>query len=215
MKKDYTIVVLISGRGSNLQSLVKNQAGYRISAVLSDNPDAKGLLFAAENSIPTHAFPRSAYSSLKEQKEAIYNQVRALNPDLVVLAGFMQIVAPHFVKEFEGKIVNIHPSLLPLLPGLHTHQRAIEEKHTAHGCTVHFVDSGVDTGAIIAQAKVAIKPGDTEATLSARVLEREHIIFPWAIRSLATGSIRYGQGRAHLNASAQLEAEELGFILPL
>ena len=214
MKKDYTIVVLISGRGSNLQSLVKNQAGYRISGVVSDNPEAKGLNFAAENSIPTLAFARNAYSSLKEQKEAIYNAVRAIDPDLVVLAGFMQIVATHFVKEFEGRIVNIHPSLLPALPGLHTHERAIAENHSEHGCSVHFVDSGVDTGALIAQAKVKVLPNDTADVLGARVLEKEHMIFPWVIRGLATGSIRYTQGRVIINASAQLDAEQLGFLIP-
>lgn len=214
MQKDYTIVVLISGRGSNLGSLIKNRKDYRIAAVISDQPDAAGLNLAMGAAVYSTAFGRSSFTTLKEQKEAIYTAIRDLNPSLIALAGFMQIVAPSFVAEFAGRIVNIHPSLLPDLPGLETHERAILEKRTVHGCTVHLVDAGIDTGQILAQAKVVVDPKDTAETLAAKVLQREHVIYPWVINGLARGDIAIKDGKVTMPDSLREQGKELGFLIP-
>jgi phosphoribosylglycinamide formyltransferase 1 len=214
MQNDFNIVILISGRGSNMKSLVNKAKNYKIAAVISDRADAAGLEFAHEHGIPTFAFSREKYPSLKDQKKAIYDCVLKQSPSLIALAGFMQIIAPEFVAECTGRIVNIHPSLLPDLPGLHTHERAIQEKRSAHGCTVHFVDAGVDTGQVIAQAKVSVEPADTFETLAARVLEREHVLYPWVVSSIAREGITLGMLGVGYDDLARKEAEELGFIIP-
>src|SRR3990167_7088832 len=150
MKREFRVTVLISGRGSNLESLIKNARNYAISTIISDREDAPGLTFGEVYKIETMVRERKRYPSLKECKEAIYKAVRESSPDLIALAGFMHVVEPSFVKAFYGQLVNIHPSLLPKFPGLHTHQHALEAGEREHGCTVHFVDEGVDTGPIIA-----------------------------------------------------------------
>ncbi|NLF25606.1 MAG: phosphoribosylglycinamide formyltransferase [Deltaproteobacteria bacterium] len=186
MKNDFKVLVLISGRGSNLKALIDQAVDFRIIAVLSDEPDAKGLKFADEAGIPKHVF----HVGKKLLKQAILEKCREISPDLIALAGFMRILQPEFVREFYGKLVNIHPSLLPDLPGLNTHKRAIQAGINKHGCTVHYVDNGVDTGPIIAQSSCAVTPDDTEESLSAKVLALEHRLYPWVVNNIARGQIK-------------------------
>jgi len=208
MQSGFRVAVLISGRGSNLKALLDNAQHYNIIAVLSDNPDAPGLTFAHERRIPCHAF-KGAKAIVKE---AIFNKCRELDPDLIALAGFMQIIPPAFVDIFYGKIVNIHPSLLPAFPGLDTHRRAIEAGAKQHGCSVHFVDKGVDTGPLIAQASLEILPKDNKESLAARVLALEHCLYPWVVSALARREIRLEKGHVYLSATAVKEAGRQGFL---
>lgn len=207
------VAVLISGRGSNLLSLIKNAENYCISDIISNNKEAKGLDFGKEYSISTNVFDRKDFSSLKEQKLAIFNHVKTSKPDLVVLAGFMQIIPDYFINEFYGKLINIHPSLLPKYPGLDTHKRAIENNEEKHGCTVHFVDNGVDTGPIIAQCACDISENETEDSLSAKLLPFEHRIFPWVINNLASNNINLNERTVTFTDQAINEAENENFIL--
>lgn len=210
----YTICVLISGRGSNLHSLLLSAKHYVVSAVVSSNPTAAGLAFADEFGVKKLAFLRQDYGSAHAHKQAIYQSVRDLGPDLIALAGFMHIVDPEFVAEFFGRIINIHPSLLPKLPGLNTHQRAIDAGEKSHGCTVHFVDSGVDTGPIIAQAAVAVSPDDSADSLALKVLEREHQLYPWVVNHLAFGNCRLSDGRVEWSSEMLKDAAVNNFIIP-
>ncbi len=182
------IVVLISGRGSNMENLAKHSENFSIIGVISNNTNAAGLEIASGLGLKVTAIPKT--TTLKAQKGAIYECVRSLQPDLIVLAGFMQILEPEFVSEFLGRIINIHPSLLPKYPGLHTHQRAIDAGDTSHGCSVHIVDSGIDTGPVIAQAAVAVETHDTADSLQKKVLEQEHKIYPWVINAISAGEIK-------------------------
>jgi phosphoribosylglycinamide formyltransferase-1 len=183
------IVVFISGRGSNLKSLIAHQEAYTIVAVISNNPDAAGLGYAREHGIETVAYAREENQPLAEYKERLYAAARMRCPDFIVLAGFMQIVAAPFIREYQNRIINIHPSLLPAFPGLDTHARALEARVQEHGCTVHIVDEGVDTGPIIAQASVAVASDDTVTSLSQRVLAREHEMYPLVLHALCTGAV--------------------------
>ena len=207
----FSILVFISGRGSNLKSILENADNYQVSGILSNNKDALGISYGKENNIPTYVFDKSDYSSLKDQKKAILEKVKELNPDLIALAGFMQIIQPEFIEEFYGKLVNIHPSLLPKFQGLDTHKRALEAKETHHGCSVHYVDTGIDTGPLIAQAKVDIIENDTEDSLSSRVLDFEHKIYPWALNMLASKQISLVNGKLTYQNEAITEAKNLGF----
>lgn len=189
MNSPARIVVLISGRGSNLKSIIAHQGAYEVAAIISDKADAAGLVVGKEEQIACFSFARENYSSKAAQKSAIYEKVREISPDFVALAGFMQIIEAAFVEEFFGKLVNIHPSLLPEFPGLHTHQRALDAGAKKHGCTVHYVDAGVDSGPIIAQASCCVLPEDNEHSLASRVLEIEHKLYPWALAQLAQGNI--------------------------
>lgn len=188
------IVVLISGRGSNMAALVEaaRSPTYpgEVVAVLSDKADAAGLSFAAEAGIETAAFPRKAYGSKTEHEAALIDAIDDARPDLVCLAGFMRVLSAAFVARYAGRLVNIHPSLLPKFPGLDTHARAITAGEPTHGCTVHFVTEEVDAGPIIAQASVSIGPGDTPETLVARVLAEEHKLYPKAVAMVLAGSER-------------------------
>jgi phosphoribosylglycinamide formyltransferase-1 len=183
------VTVLISGRGSNLVALHENARGYRINAVVSNTPEAKGLEWAKQQGIPTVTVARQDYATLAQFKAAVLQAVRDTEPDLVALAGFMVVLQPEFVDEFAGKLINIHPSLLPKFPGLETHERALEAREKEHGATVHFVAAGVDTGAIIAQAAVPVHSYDTPESLAARTLVVEHKLYPWVLKYLATGDI--------------------------
>ncbi|MFM1847571.1 MAG: hypothetical protein RL417_1045, partial [Pseudomonadota bacterium] len=185
MSIDFRIVVLISGRGSNLHSLLAAAQRYRITRVISNKEEAPGLAIAARANIPTASITRARYPTLDAQKSAILEAVARESPDLVVLAGFMQILAPDFVSTFRRRILNIHPSLLPKFVGLDTHSRAIAAREHEHGCSVHLVDLGLDSGEVIAQATVPILPHDTPESLGARVLEREHKLYPWVVNSVA------------------------------
>lgn len=155
-----------------------------VVGVLADKSGAAGLQTAADMNIATASFERSAYASKAEHEAAIHAQLSAWDADIICLAGFMRLLSADFIEKWAGKIINIHPSLLPKYKGLHTHQRAIEAGDTEHGCTVHFVTAGMDEGPVIAQAKVPILAGDTEEALTARVLEQEHRLYAQALRDL-------------------------------
>ncbi len=180
-----SIVILISGRGSNMQAILEANLPVRIAAVISSNPNAMGLEIPRQQGIPVHALNHRDHQSREEFDAVLAARINEFNPDLVVLAGFMRILTPKFVNDYNGRLMNIHPSLLPAFTGLNTHARALSEGVKIHGCTVHFVTPNLDKGPIIVQAAVAVLPGDTEETLGARVLEQEHKIYPQAIRWFA------------------------------
>lgn len=180
-----TIVILISGRGSNMQAIVEANLPVRIAAVISNQADASGLSYAQSKGIATRVVDHRNYASREAFDAALMQTIDALKPDLVVLAGFMRILTEGFVNHYQGRLINIHPSLLPAFPGLATHAQALKAGVKIHGCTVHFVTPQVDHGPIVAQATVAVKTDDTPATLSARVLAQEHRIYPQAIRWFA------------------------------
>lgn len=208
-----SVAVLISGRGSNLLSLLKSARSYQVSAVLSDREDAAGLTYAKQFDVPVYTFPRAQYQSRSAQKLAIYSALDQLNPGLVALAGFMQIVEAEYVHRMFGRIINIHPSLLPAFPGLDTHRRALGAKVSCHGCSVHFVDSGIDTGPIIAQARCGVTTSDSEEVLEARVLALEHALYPWVVESFARGDFTLTGRNIRWSNAAQAEATQRGFLL--
>ncbi|MEY3509400.1 MAG: hypothetical protein RLZ21_1158 [Pseudomonadota bacterium] len=152
-----------------------------ITGVISNNPEAKGLEFARSQGISTHVVNHRDFASREAFDQALMNEIDRLGADLIVLAGFMRILTPAFIKHYEGRMVNIHPSLLPLYPGLHTHQRALDGGDQQHGATVHFVSTEVDQGSIICQGEVPILPNDDASSLAARVLKMEHYIYPLAV----------------------------------
>ena len=180
------IVILISGRGSNMEAVVRaaeaEQWPARIAAVISNRADAKGLEFAAARGIPTAVVPNKEYPSREAFDAALQAVIDGYAPDLVVLAGFMRILTPAFVEHYAGRMLNIHQSLLPLFPGLHTHEAALAAGHAEHGATVHFVTAELDHGPMVDQASVPVLPGDTPETLAARLLVQEHVLYPRAIR---------------------------------
>lgn len=183
------IVILISGGGSNMAAIVRTaqqqdwagRHGIRVAAVLSNKGDAKGLALAREQGIATQVLDHKAYPSREAFDTALAQAIDAYEPSLVVLAGFMRILTPGFVDHFAGRLVNIHPSLLPAFTGLHTHQRAIDAGCRFAGCTVHEVTAELDVGPILDQAVVPVLPGDTAEALAARVLTQEHLIYPRAV----------------------------------
>ena len=186
------IVILISGTGSNMAAIVRaaeqqrwaERLDARVAAVISNRPDAKGLLTAREAGIATAAVDHKAFADRQAFDAALMAEVDRHAPSLVVLAGFMRILTPGFVAHYEGRLINIHPSLLPAFPGLHTHQRAIDMGCRVAGVTVHQVTAELDHGAILAQAVVPVLPDDTADTLAARVLTQEHLIYPRAVAAL-------------------------------
>jgi phosphoribosylglycinamide formyltransferase 1 len=194
-----TIVILISGRGSNMRSLVQACEAQawdaKIAAVISNRPDAAGLEFAHERGIATRIVNHREFATRADFDRALADTIASYTPDIVALAGFMRILGVEFVQRFAGRIVNIHPSLLPAFTGLHTHRRAIETGCKLAGATVHFVTSELDHGPIIAQAVVPVLPGDTEAALAQRVLEREHVLYPLAVSWMVRDSLRIDDGR--------------------
>lgn len=200
------VVVLISGSGSNLQAIMdacnNTDSGAAVCAVLSNKASAYGLQRAADNGIATAVVDHTLFGSRAEFDQALREQIDAFAPDLVVLAGFMRILTPEFVTHYLGRMINIHPSLLPKYPGLHTHRRALEAGDSEHGATVHFVTAELDGGPAIVQAKVAVLPGDTEETLASRVLEREHRLYPLAVDVFAQRRLTLREGVAYLDDSA-------------
>ena len=191
-----SIVILISGNGSNMQAVIEAAAredwlgrlGARVVAVISNKPEAAGLGLAQQAGIATEVLDHRGYDSREAFDAALMQAIDRHAPTLVLLAGFMRILTPGFVRHYEGRLVNIHPSLLPAFPGLHTHRRAIEAGCAQAGATVHWVTPELDHGPILAQAAVPVLPGDTEQTLAARVLEQEHRIYPQAVRQLLINS---------------------------
>lgn len=195
------IVILISGRGSNMEAVVRaaqaEQWPARIAAVISNRADAQGLVFAAEHGIATAVVANKDYASREQFDAALQAVIDGFAPDLVVLAGFMRILTPPFVEHYAGRMLNIHPSLLPLFPGMATHRQALEAGVTEHGATVHFVTAELDHGPAVASVTVPVLPGDTEDSLSARVLVQEHLLYPRAIRLFIDDklSVEHGQVR--------------------
>ncbi|WP_054284571.1 phosphoribosylglycinamide formyltransferase [Gulbenkiania mobilis] len=201
------IVILISGRGSNMQAIVEaTPPGARIAAVISNRPDAAGLAWAAARGIATVALDHKAYPSREVFDAALAEAVDGFTPDLVVLAGFMRILTAGFTRRYEGRMLNIHPSLLPAFTGLHTHARAIEAGCKVAGCTVHFVTAELDHGPIVAQGVVPVHDADTPDTLAARVLQVEHQLYPAAVRWFVEGSLVIEDGRVRHRGVAALPA---------
>jgi phosphoribosylglycinamide formyltransferase-1 len=199
-----SIVILISGRGSNMAALLEAAANgslpARVVAVLSNRPDAPGLEIAASHGIPTRVVDHARYPHREAFDAALAEAIDACAPDLVALAGFMRILGDRFVARYAGRLINIHPSLLPAFPGLSTHRRALEAGVRLHGCTVHFVTPALDHGPIIAQAAVPVLDGDDAASLAARVLEQEHRIYRQAVRWFVEGRLSLVDGRVTLDA---------------
>lgn len=201
MKK---IVILISGRGSNMEALIAardaGQLPVEIAAVISNRADAKGLETATAAGIATRVVDHKQFDGREAFDAALAECIDGFAPDLVVLAGFMRILTEGFVRHYDGRLINIHPSLLPSFPGLHTHQKAIDEGVRIHGCTVHFVTPALDHGPVILQAAVPVLDGDDAATLATRVLRQEHRIYPQAVRWFAEGRISLVEGKVRLAA---------------
>ncbi|MBD0415756.1 phosphoribosylglycinamide formyltransferase [Oryzicola mucosus] len=207
------VAVLISGRGSNMSALIDAAADpdfpAEIVGVISDKPDALGLGIAASRGLATKSLPRKDYSSKEAHDGAIDAALVAMKADLVVLAGYMRLLTAHFVEKWHGRMINIHPALLPSFKGLDTHRRALEAGVRIHGCTVHFVTAEMDDGPIIAQAAVPVLSDDTEATLTARVLKAEHRIYPLALRLVAEGKAKMEGGRTVYSAFHENEAKAI------
>jgi phosphoribosylglycinamide formyltransferase 1 len=193
------VVILISGRGSNMQAIL--EAGIPVAAVISNRADAAGLAIAAQRGVATAVVDHRRYATRDAFDAALAAEIERHAPRLVVLAGFMRILTPGFVARFAGRIVNIHPSLLPAFPGLDTHARALAASAKRHGCTVHFVTAELDHGPIIAQASVPVLPGDTEHSLAARVLQQEHQLYPRAIRWFLEGDLVIEGGKVRVKGN--------------
>ena len=178
------IAVLISGRGSNLRAILESPAGAHVSAVLSDNPKAEGLKHAEARGKDAFIVAPEDFSSAPEWEEKLAEILSAVAPKVIALAGFMRILSPPFARLFAGRAVNIHPSLLPRFPGLNTHARALAAGAREHGCTAHYVSEKVDGGEIIAQRKIAVRPGEDAESLAARVLAEEHKLYPRVLLEL-------------------------------
>jgi len=208
-------VVFISGGGSNMMALVQAAKAEdypaEIVGVISDKADAGGLAKAAAEGIPTFAFVRKDYVSKDAHEAAILAALDELSPDIICLAGYMRLLSGAFIQRHEGRILNIHPSLLPLFPGLHTHQRAIDAGMRIAGCTVHFVTEGMDEGPVIGQAAVPVLAGDTAEALAGRVLTIEHQLYPQALRLFAEGKVKMEGGKA-VGATASATAPKSQLI---
>ncbi len=197
------LVVLLSGRGSNFSALLEaTRSGglpVDIRGVISNRPNAPGLTTAAKAGIPTRVLDHTGFAGREQYDQALIQCIDAFAPSLVVLAGFMRILTPAFVRHYQCRLVNIHPSLLPRHRGLHTHARALAEGDRKHGASVHFVTEELDGGPVFLQAKVSILPEDTETSLAQRVLSREHRLYPEAIRLIATGRIHCDDDKVFLD----------------
>lgn len=206
------IVILISGRGSNMQAIVESSIpGARIAAVISNRPDAAGLDWAQSHGIATQALDHKQFADREAFDSALATAIDQFQPDLIVLAGYMRILTTGFVSRYAGRMMNIHPSLLPSFAGLHTHARAIEAGVKITGCTVHFVTPELDHGPIIAQAAVPVLDDDTPDTLAARILKQEHQIYPRAVRWFIEGRLREIDGRVQLSAATPPSDNALHF----
>ena len=197
------IVILISGRGSNFEAILRksreehweSELGLKIRAVISNRPEAAGLARAKEEGLEAVAIDHKAFPMREAFDAALAEEIERFEPDVIVLAGFMRVLTDHFVSRYPGKILNIHPALLPLFPGLDTHRRAIEAGCRVHGSTVHFVSAVLDGGAIIGQAVVPVLASDDADTLAHRGLRLEHILYPRAVKAVASGKVNLVDGR--------------------
>jgi phosphoribosylglycinamide formyltransferase-1 len=212
------IVILISGRGSNMRALIERSqapdAAYTVVSVISDRADAGGLEVARQLGVVARALPRPAGSERAGYDRVLAAAISEYSPSLIVLAGFMRILSGEFVERFAGRILNIHPSLLPKYAGLHTHRRVLEAREAEHGVTVHFVTEQLDGGPPVLQARVPVLPGDTETTLSQRVLIQEHIIYPLAVNWFCQGRLRCEAGRARLDGRPLEEPVQISSLRP-
>jgi phosphoribosylglycinamide formyltransferase-1 len=204
-----SIVVLISGRGSNMEAIL--DAGLPVSAVISNVASAKGLEIARGRGVATRVIDHRAFGSRDGFDAALAAEIDRFSPALVALAGFMRILTPGFVARYEGRLMNIHPSLLPAFPGLDTHERALAAGVKLHGCTVHFVTPDLDHGPIVVQAAVPVRPGDTAPALAARVLAEEHAVYPRAIRWFLDGKLVIESGIVRVKGSDAKDAAQLVF----
>ncbi|MFC4171665.1 phosphoribosylglycinamide formyltransferase [Microvirga sp. GCM10011540] len=193
------VAILISGRGSNMASLMEAARApdypAEIALVLSNRPDAEGLERARAAGIETLAIDHKAHASRESFEQALDSALRERGIEFICLAGFMRVLTDWFVESWAGRMINIHPSLLPLFRGIHTHRRALEEGVLVHGCTVHFVVPELDAGPIVAQAAVPVVPGDTEESLAKRILVQEHLLYPKALDLICSGRARLEAGR--------------------
>jgi phosphoribosylglycinamide formyltransferase-1 len=216
------VVCLISGRGTNLEAILSAVARWpsearsakeqsaeagaiRVTAVISNRADARGLEVARAHGVPTTVLPHSDFASREAFEAALSQSIDAHQPALVVLAGFMRVLTPAFVARYRGRLLNIHPSLLPAFPGLDTHRRALQAGVRLHGATVHFVSDQLDGGPIVAQAAVPVWPDDTEQALAARVLEQEHVVLPRCVRWIVEGRVRLEGERVVADGVARQE----------
>ena len=206
MKK---IVILISGRGSNMQALLSAKLPCQISAVISNRADAQGLEIAGQHGIATRVVSHRDFADRALFDVALAEAIDVYQPDFVVLAGFMRILTEEFVNHYRGRLVNIHPSLLPAYAGMNTHERALQDGVKIHGCTVHFVTPDLDHGPVIIQAAVPALYKDTVQSLSARVLKQEHIIYPQAIRWLCEGKVSLNATGRTVSDCAEVESAAL------
>ncbi len=212
------IVILISGRGSNFEAILRTsreenweaQCGARIAAVISNRPQAAGLQIARDAGVEAVPMDHKAYESREAFDAALAEVIRRYDPAVIVLAGFMRILTEGFVKEFEGKILNIHPALLPLFPGLDTHQRCLDAGCRVHGSTVHFVSPVLDGGAIIGQAVVPVLPSDDADALASRGLVYEHQLYPKCVRAVAEGRVKLVDGRTEMDDATARSLTILG-----
>ena len=203
------IVILISGRGSNMEAIVARCRSERwpaeVAAVIANRPESAGLAFAQAHGIATAVVDHKAFANREDFDAALAESSDAQRPDLVLLAGFMRVLGAAFVRRYEGRMLNIHPSLLPAFPGLHTHRRALEAGCKASGATVHFVTAELDHGPIVCQSVVPVLAGDNETTLAARVLATEHVIYPLAARWFVEGALAISGGVVrHCDGQPQL-----------
>lgn len=214
MKHDpFRIAVLISGRGSNLQALLAAQRegrlGGEVVLVASNRRAAAGLLRAEEAGIEALALDPASYTDRASYDVALFARIAAARPDIVVLAGFMRILDPAAIAPWVGRMINVHPSLLPKYPGLHTHQRALEAGDALHGASVHFVTAELDGGPVIAQTEIAVRAEDTPETLAERLLPREHRLLVACVRALAQGRVLWRAGQVELDGVALTEPLQL------
>jgi phosphoribosylglycinamide formyltransferase-1 len=213
------LVVLISGRGSNLQAILDQAASgelpVEVAAVISNRPGVHGLERARRAGVPALELDHKLFADRPEFEAALIDLIDHYRPDLVILAGFMRVLTPGFTEHYQGRIFNIHPSLLPKFRGLHTHERAIAAGETVHGASIHFVTAELDGGPVIVQARVPVLPGDDPDTLAARVLEREHRLYPQAIRWFAEGRLGLDGKRVLFDGKPMAEPLRLENFTPL
>lgn len=212
-RADFSAVILISGGGSNLQALIDATATpalhLKIAAVISNKPDARGLSRARQAGIDALTLRPVDYPDRQQFDAALSVMIDKYAPDIIILAGFMRILTASFVNHFAGRIINIHPSLLPKYPGLHTHQRALDDGERQHGCSVHFVTEELDGGACIVQGRVPVLDGDSAECLAARVLKVEHKIYPHAVELIACGRLVCREGKPWLDGKRLLEPVQI------
>jgi phosphoribosylglycinamide formyltransferase-1 len=192
MSNSFKIAVFISGTGSNLKSIIENQEKhlYKVSLVVSNNEDAKGLAFAKSKGIPVFSFK---WDKNDTKLTKVCNRIKQADCQLIVLAGFMKILPQDFIQSFDKKIINIHPSLLPKYPGLHTHQRVLDNKDEQHGATVHYVNADLDAGKVISQTTISVHEMDNKQSLAERLLFREHSLFPFTIGLIAQNRVKWNE----------------------